>query len=94
MIKLPTDLTFTQVDKYKIKIIPLIDVYVDQEIITIDDSDLVQIDSMGMQFIIAVVNYIIAQGKEIKWQSKSNILKENMQQLSLSDAVLLHYIMD
>lgn len=64
------------------------------KIITIDDSELVRIDITGMQFIIAVVSYIIAQGKEIKWQSKSNVIKENIQQLGMSDAVLLHYVMD
>jgi len=91
MIKFPNDLTIAQVDEYQAKIIPLID---DNDVITIDDSELVRIDTIGVQFILAVVTYIIAQGKEIKWQSKSSILKESIQQLGITDAILLQYITD
>ena len=91
MIKFPSDLTIAQVDEYQAQIIPLID---DQDVITIDDSELVRIDTIGVQFILAVVTYIIAQGKEVKWQSKSSVLKESIQQLGISDAILLQYITD
>ncbi|ALO34954.1 hypothetical protein CMT41_09675 [Colwellia sp. MT41] len=91
MIKFPNDLTIAQVDEYRALIIPLID---DQDVITIDDSELTRIDTIGVQFILAVVTYITAQGKEIKWQSKSSVLKESIQKLGISDAILLQYIMD
>jgi len=91
MIKFPSDLTIAQVDEYQAQILPLID---DHDIITIDDSDLVRIDTIGVQFILAVVTYIIAQGKDIKWQSKSTVLKESIQQLGISDVILLQYLMD
>lgn len=35
--------------------------------LTIDDSDLARIDTIGLQFILAVANYAIVQGKEVKW---------------------------
>ena len=91
MIKFPSDLTIAQVDEYQAQILPLID---DNAVITIDDSDLVRIDTIGVQFILAVVTYIIAQGKDIKWQSKSTVLKESIQQLGISDVILLQYLMD
>ncbi len=91
MIKFPSDLTIAQVDEYQAQILPLID---DHDIITIDDGDLVRIDTIGVQFILAVVTYIIAQGKDIKWQSKSTVLKESIQQLGISDVILLQYLMD
>ncbi len=91
MIKFPSELTIAQVDAYQTEIIPLID---DNEIIVIDDSDLARIDTIGVQFILAVVTYIIAQGKEIKWQSQSSILQESISQLGISDAILLQYLMD
>jgi len=91
MIKLPSDLTIAQVDEYQAQILPLID---DLDVITIDDSELTRIDTIGVQFILAVVTYIIAQGKEIQWQSKSSILKESIQQLGISDAILLQYMTD
>lgn len=91
MIKFPSDLTIAQVNEYQALIIPIID---GQDVISIDDSDLARIDTIGVQFILAVVTYIIAQGKEIKWQSKSSILKESIQQLGIKDAILLQYIKD
>jgi len=65
-----------------------------KDVITIDDSDLARIDAIGMQFILAVVTYVFAQGIGIKWQSKSSVLRDNMVKISISDAILLQYIMD
>ncbi len=89
MIQLPSDLTIAQVDEYQAQILPLIDGH---DVITIDDSELTRIDTIGVQFILAVVTYIVAQGKEIKWQSKSCILEESIQKLGISDAILLQFI--
>jgi anti-anti-sigma regulatory factor len=91
MIKLPSDLTIAQVSEYQSEILPLID---QENTITIDDSELTRIDTIGVQFILAVVTYIIAQGKEIVWQSKSTILRDSIKQLGINDAILLQYIME
>ena len=91
MIKLPSDLTIAQVSEYQSEILPLID---QEKTITIDDSELTRIDTIGVQFILAVVTYIIAQGKEIVWQSKSTILRDSIKQLGINDAILLQYIME
>lgn len=89
MIKFPSDLTITQVDEYQAELLPLIEEY---DVIEIDDSELTRIDTIGVQFILAVVTYIVAQGKEIKWQSSSKILKESVSQLGITDALLLQYL--
>ncbi len=95
MIKLPCDLTIAHLDEYQAKILPLInDSKNKSQTITIDDSELTRIDTLGVQFILAVVTYIIAQGKEIKWQSSSEVLRERINQLGISDAILLQYIID
>jgi len=95
MIKLPSELTIAHLDDYQAKILPLIDEAKDDvKVISIDDSDLVRIDTIGVQFILAVVTYIIAQGKDIKWQSSSAVLRESINQLGISDAILLQYIID
>ena len=91
MIKFPSDLTIAQVDEYQSQIVPQIDAL---DVVSIDDSELSRIDTIGVQFILAVVTYIIAQGKEIQWQSKSTILKESIQKLGITDAILLQYISD
>ena len=93
MIKLPCDLTIAHLDEYQAKLIPLIDNTDEQsQIITIDDSELTRIDTLGVQFILAVITYIIAQGKEIKWQSSSAVLRESIGQLGITDDILLQYI--
>lgn len=89
MIKFPSDLTITQVDEYQAELLPLIEEY---DVIEIDDSELTRIDTIGVQFILAVVTYIVAQGKEIKWQSSSKILKESVSQLGITDALFLQYL--
>ena len=65
MIKLPNELTITQVDEYRLEIQPIID---ENSTITIDDSALARVDTIGVQFILAVITYILAQGKELKWE--------------------------
>ena len=68
MIKFPSELTIAQVDEYKVSILSEID---ELEVIELDDSDLERIDTIGVQFILAVVTYIHAQGKQLEWSSSS-----------------------
>lgn len=89
MIKFPSELTITQVDEYRLEIQPIID---ENPIITLDDSALVRIDTIGVQFILAVVTYILAQGKELKWQSTSSIFHESILQLGIKEAILQDYL--
>ncbi len=89
MIKLPNELTIAQVDSYKSQILPQID---DLDVITIDDGDLARIDTIGVQFMIAVLTYITDQGKQIQWKSNSSVLKESVTQLGINEAIFLQYI--
>ncbi len=89
MIKLPSELTIAHVDEYRSEIQPIID---ENSIITVDDSKLERIDTIGVQFIIAVITYILAQGKELKWQSTSKVLHESVLQLGINEAMLMEYL--
>ncbi|MBL4940264.1 MAG: STAS domain-containing protein [Colwellia sp.] len=89
MIKFPSELTIAQVDEYRLVIQPIID---ENETILIDDSNLSRIDTIGVQFILAVVSYILAQGKTLEWQSTSSILHESIQQLGINEAILNEYL--
>jgi len=89
VIKFPNELTIAQVDEYQLEIQPIID---ENTIITIDDSNLARIDTIGVQFILAIVTYILAQGKELKWQSTSKIFHESIQQLGIQEGILLNYL--
>ncbi len=89
MLQLPSELTIAQVEEYRIEIQPIID---ENETITIDDSQLARIDTIGVQFILAVVSYILAQGKTLQYQSTSKILQESIKQLGINDAILMQYL--
>lgn len=89
MLQLPSELTIAQVEEYRIEIQPIID---ENETITIDDSKLARIDTIGVQFILAVVTYISAQGKTLEYQSTSKVLKESVNQLGINDAIIMQHL--
>jgi len=91
MIKLPHELTIAQVEEYRLEIQPIID---EQSTISLDDSDLARIDTIVVQFILAVVTYISAQGKELKWDSKSKALRQSIEQLGIKEAILIEHLPD
>ncbi len=91
MIKFPSELTIAQVDEYQLEIQPIIE---ENSKIKIDDSNLARIDTIGVQFILAVITYILAQGKELEWQSTSKVLHESIQQLGINEAILMEYLPD
>jgi len=89
MLTLPSELTITQVSDYRAEIQPLIE---ENDSIVIDDSELIRIDTIGVQFILAVVTYILAQGKTLTFQSTSTILQQSIKQLGINDVILLQYL--
>lgn len=89
MINLPIELTISEVDEYLREIQPVIN---ENSLITIDDSKLERIDTIGVQFILAVITYILAQGKELSWQSTSKIFQDSVQQLGINDTILKKYL--
>jgi len=89
VIKFPNELTISQVDEYRLEIQPIID---ENSVITIDDSDLARIDTIGVQFILAIVTYILAQGKELEWKSSSHAFQESINQLGINEAILNEYL--
>ncbi|MGB0936008.1 MAG: STAS domain-containing protein [Colwellia sp.] len=89
MIKLPNELTIAHVDQYKATILAEID---QQETIELDDSDLERLDTIGVQFILAVVTYIHAQGKQLSWNSTSKALKDSLIQLGINDDLVMQYL--
>ncbi|OUR61345.1 hypothetical protein A9Q74_09250 [Colwellia sp. 39_35_sub15_T18] len=89
MLKLPSELTIAQVEEYRVEVQAIID---ENEVITIDDSKLARIDTIGVQFILAVVTYILAQGKTLQYQSTSTVLQESIKQLGINDAILMQHL--
>ena len=87
MVKFPPELTIKQVEDFKNQIIPELT----QQVITLDDSELVQTDTIGVQFILALVTYVLSQNKEIQWHSQSSALQDSMKALGINENILLQY---
>jgi len=85
MFTLPEQLTIAYVDDCKTSLLAEIQ---HQDIIEFDDSNVQCIDTVGVQLLLATVNYIKSQNKQLIWQSQSQVIKEGVKQLGLNDAVL------
>jgi len=89
MYKLPAQLTISHVEECKVDLLQLIN---DNDIVSFDDSDVVNIDTVGVQLLLTTVTYIASQNKELKWQSSSAIVKESIKQLGINEAILNQYL--
>jgi anti-anti-sigma regulatory factor len=89
MFKLPAQLTIAQVDDCKAKLLIEID---DNDVISFDDSELTNIDTVGVQLLLAAVTYIASQNKELIWISTSSVIQKSVKQLGLNEAILNQYL--
>ena len=89
MLKLPAELTIAIVDECKSSIVKEVR---EQDVIIIDDSDVVRIDTVGLQMLLAAVTYIAAHDKELKWQSTSSAVQEGVKLLGINEPILNQYL--
>jgi len=89
LFKLPTELTIAQVESCKSALMQYIN---ENETLSFDDSDVKKIDTIGVQFLLAVVIYIASQNKELTWQCQSSMIKESISQLGINETILIQYI--
>mgnify|MGYP000299993263 CR=1 FL=1 len=89
MLKLPAELTIAKVDECKSAIIAATEKH---DIIVFDDSDVVRIDTVGIQMLLASVTYIAAQNKELQWQSTSLAIQESIKLLGINEPILNQYL--
>lgn len=88
MIKLPTELTITQVNDYKSKFIEYVD---EHENIEIDDSDVERIDTIGLQLLLSFVIYINFKNKTLRWNNQSLIIRNSAKQLGITGELINKY---
>lgn len=89
MFKLPADLTIAQVDVCKTQLIEFIN---EHDEISLDDSDVSRIDTVGIQLILAIINYIISQNKTLNWKVTSSIIRQSVIALGINETVLNQYL--
>lgn len=91
LFKLPTELTIAQVDDCKSQFMQYVESNQTEDL-TIDDSDVSRIDTIGVQFLLAVVIYVASQNKSLHWQCQSSIIKQSITQLGVNETILNQYI--
>jgi len=89
MFQFPPQLTIMQVDTCRNSLLEEINA---SDVVEFDDTYIEHIDTLGVQLLLAAVIYIAAQNKQLIWQSKSQIIKQSVEQLGLKEAILLQYI--
>ena len=89
MFKLPAELTIVKAEECKSQFIE----YVEQHSeISLDDSDVSRVDTVGVQLLLAIVTYVVSQNKPLNWQNQSSIIKQSIKQLGLNEEILNQYI--
>lgn len=89
LFKLPAELTIAQVESCKSTLMQYIN---ENETLSFDDSDVKRVDTIGVQFLLAVVIYIASQNKNLNWQCQSPMIKESINQLGINETILIQYI--
>ncbi len=88
-INLPENLTISELATFKSDIIDKIQNADDIELL---DNDLKQIDTVGVQLLLAVVSEIAAKNKSLSWKINSQALTDSIKQLGLQSSTFKNYI--
>jgi len=89
MFKLPAELTIVQVSECQAQFIEFAEQH--QEI-TLDDSDVNRVDTVGIQLLLAIITYAIAQNKTLHWKNTSTIISDSIKQLGINEEILNKYL--
>ena len=89
VILLPSELTIVQAEEVKNQLLTAIN---EHDEVSIDDSQLVRIDTLGLQLLLAFVIHVTSKNKQLNWQCQSNVIKESVKQLGINDPILNKFI--
>ncbi len=89
MFKLPAELTIAHVDECRIQLVEYIDT---NESLTLDDSDVNRIDTVGVQLLLTAIIYIATQNKPLNWQNNSSMINQSIKLLGINEPILNQYI--
>ncbi len=86
-IKLPESLTIHHIESLHGTL--KLDFSSDQDEITIDASDLENIDTSGLQLLSILIKDACANGKKISWENTNDVLTSSASKIGLSSLLLL-----
>lgn len=86
ILSLPNELSIDNISEYKDLLIEHLET--SSSVITLDGSKLVRVDTAGVQLLVVFVRQVIANGKQVEWQSCSDALQSTAEQLGLKQQLL------
>lgn len=89
MFKLPPQLTIAELYNCQSQLLEFINV---NDEISLNSDDVEKIDTLGVQFLVAVVTYISSQNKKLIWHCHSTAIKNTMIQLGINEPLLQQHI--
>ncbi|WP_440877318.1 STAS domain-containing protein [Thalassotalea sp. PLHSN55] len=89
MFKFPPELTIAHIADCKQSLLEVIKA---NDVIHFDDTDVVRVDTLGIQLLLACVIDIASKKKELHWQSSSELILKNVENLGIKDPILLQHL--
>ncbi|MFD2166499.1 lipid asymmetry maintenance protein MlaB [Thalassotalea euphylliae] len=89
MFHLPEELTIAKAEAFKSS---LFDYMSDNDNIEIEDANVVKIDTIGCQLLLAMVTHLAAQNKTITWHCTSSLIKDSLNKLGINEPILSQYL--
>ncbi len=89
MFKLPAELTIVQAEDCKAQFIAFANKHDD---ITLDDSDVIRVDTVGVQLLLSLLSYAVSQNKQLHWENQSSIISQSVKQLGINEEILNQYL--
>lgn len=91
MFELPVELTIVQVDECKEAFLEFVEQH---DEVAINDSELIRIDTIGVQLLLSMLTYAISQHKTISWQINSPTIIDSIKSLGIDEPLFNQRIAD
>ena len=88
MFKLPEELTIVNVDECKSQFIDYVE---SNDNVVFDCSKVSRVDTIGIQLLLSMVNYIDSKNKTLSWQEQPPIIQQSIKQLGINEVILNQY---
>ena len=88
MFKLPEELTIVNVDECKSQFINYVE---SNDNVVFDGSKVSRVDTIGIQLLLSMVNYIDSKNKTLSWQEQPPIIQQSIKQLGINEVILNQY---
>lgn len=91
-LELPADLSISQLEEARNTLLEQVEQIDTVQQIKITDHNIIKIDTVGVQMLLALLRSLISKNLSIEWQISSAILIESIKQLGLTGSEFSTYL--